>query len=85
MRKKIKALNTVIIADIDGNQLSTKTLKFIRETLSPAYKDQVLKEDLYNPSDFEDVHVLKACEKQVNEIIEACNEVEAAYFRIAFF
>ena len=89
----MKTENILKIADIDSASLCRVFVKFITEEIHPSYKDEELKEHIYNidtvlenQQEGEDngFPCPPMYMKQLIEIKELCDTNECGYFRIIF-
>jgi hypothetical protein len=90
MAKKITAENILRIVDIGSQQLSPETLAYLENEAEPIYKDQSLKEDIFNPFDMlekleEDADQAETIvQQEIQQIAKLANQKNAGYFRIIY-
>lgn len=77
------------VIDIDEKSLMPETVKFIENNIEPTYRDQVLKEHIYNVDSFlDEIDEESEPSKKVMEQLEAINKIladnEAGYLRICY-
>lgn len=77
---------TMIVADIDPKGLLPETVDFFKR--NPVYKDQVLKEHLYNATENETDEAFEELSKEAQAEILAieneASEIGAAYIRFIY-
>lgn len=87
---KFKVHSILKIADMDYRIFSDETLKFIKEHAEVTYKDQHLKEDIYNIGgtlelvEYEEVDASPEIAADLENIQAQLNRVDAGYFRITY-
>lgn len=85
----MQASNILKIVDIEGHDLPEEFREWLKEQRSPDYKDNLLKENLFNPeslfdSDEDELPTVGVVADTAQEIKELCDQNEAAYFRIIY-
>ncbi len=78
--------NTFKIADILATEVSEQALSALKEHAT-TYKDQRLKEDIFNLSDILEMdgeEIPEAVMTEIGELQEALNEIDCSYVRIIY-
>lgn len=82
--------NILKIADIEHTEFSPDFLEWLNKEAQPTYKDQILKEDIYNIEDLKEgtqddtYEATTEITDQLEDISTLCNETEVAYFRVIY-
>lgn len=88
MATKEYNIDKIIFASIDYRELHTETVEWFEKSCPPLYKDQVLKEDIYNLddclSDFEDNPPSKIVKEEIEELLSQISVYETEYLRITY-
>jgi hypothetical protein len=80
---EIKVENIVKVIDVSSRLLDPATVKFFHHSEAD-YRDQVMKEHLYNITDVDTEEVLPVVKNEVEALQKLAEENDAAYLRIIF-
>lgn len=86
---KITASNVLKIVDVEHSQIKSDTLDFLRNETEPTYRDQVMKEHIYNMENiFEEYQEQPDGSPEVlaelEQLQKLCTKKNAGYVRIVF-
>lgn len=87
---KLQFENILKIADIQSAQLYPEFVKWLQNTFDPTYRDQILKEHIYNVNDIiEEIElyhsdVAPMFINSLEAIHKYCTENECGYFRVLY-
>jgi hypothetical protein len=75
---QIIAENILKVIDVPSKYVAREFIKWLDECVSETYKDQVLKEHLYNPDDFDEMEEVPGRHAgTIAQLQQLCRENEA--------